>query len=270
MKTKKKVLVIALAALLLVGSVFGTMAWLHDKDTESAQVFALGDIGIDLTYVALDAKANGVDKPSDNVLVPNKTYTLNPTIKVDADSEECYVRIFMKINGWETFKGMLRDETTLEKFISTVDTSKAVWADGYYTSTFSADTWEDEAGKLTQILSSDEDGIFEFRYKTTVAKAATDTTLAVPFASVTLPYYFNNEDVANLVRANFSIEFEAQAVQADYMAEYNGVDGVNEDDAWYAFAAMMNSATTPEFYETSNGYIGPAGGIDNENYTYGD
>lgn len=270
MKTKKKVLVIAAAALLLIGSVLGTMAWLHDKDTEPAQVFTVGDIGIDLTYSALDAKVVGTDNPADDVLVPNKTYTLNPTITVDADSEECYIRIFVKINGWSAFQSVLRDETTLDKFFSTVDTSKKVNAEGYYTTTFDSTNWEDEHAKLDTVLKADDDGIFEFRYKTTVAKSADATELAKTFTKVTLPYYLNNDDIDTLIAANFSIEFEAQAIQADYIAEYDDVDGINEDDAWMAFAAMINDATTPHYYDNSKGYVGPAGAIDNENETYGD
>ena len=100
MKKAKKVLVLLLCAVLLVGaSIAGTVAYLTDTDNVVENTFTVGKVVIDLD----EAKVNeyGVKdgdtrvKANSYTLVPGRNYVKDPTVHVDADSEECY--IFVKV-----------------------------------------------------------------------------------------------------------------------------------------------------------------------------
>ena len=97
MKTKSKALLLTLCAVLLVtASVLGTMAFL----TSTASVentFTVGSVKITLD----EAKVTTDGKPVANAarvtensykLMPGHTYTKDPTIHVDAASEDCFIR----------------------------------------------------------------------------------------------------------------------------------------------------------------------------------
>ena len=100
---KKKVLLIALAAILLVGaSIGGTLAWL----TATASVintFTVGKVNIDLYEHTLAEDGKTLKTGETNItrtgnayhLVPGETYGKDPTVIVNDGSEECYV--FVKV-----------------------------------------------------------------------------------------------------------------------------------------------------------------------------
>ena len=116
MKNTKKVLLGGVAALALVGtSVFGTYMYL----TSEAQVentFAVGKVVIDLDELDTDKDSNTNDnktytdtvdgkeveitrdKANNYKLYPNHTYTKDPTVWVDASSEDCYLFVTVE-NG---------------------------------------------------------------------------------------------------------------------------------------------------------------------------
>lgn len=97
MKTKSKALLLALCAVLLVAaSVLGTMAYLTSQD-EVTNTFTVGSVTITLdeakvntdgTYVT--DKDNRTDK-NDYHLLPGHSYIKDPTIHVDANSEDCWL-----------------------------------------------------------------------------------------------------------------------------------------------------------------------------------
>lgn len=97
MKTKSKALLLTLCAVLLVtASVLGTMAFL----TSTASVentFTVGSVKITLDEAKVDANGVAVT-PAERVaensykLMPGHTYTKDPTIHVDAASEDCFIR----------------------------------------------------------------------------------------------------------------------------------------------------------------------------------
>lgn len=113
MKSKKKVLVTLLCAVLLVfASVMGTMAYLTD-DAKVTNTFTVGDVVItmDETDVDLDGEATGEPRDTENryKLMPGHTYIKDPIVHVDENSEDCY--LFVKLeNG---LKGII-DVTTVE------------------------------------------------------------------------------------------------------------------------------------------------------------
>ena len=97
MKTKSKALLLTLCAVLLVtASVLGTMAFL----TSTASVkntFTVGSVKITLD----EAKVTPDGKPVEDAarvtensykLMPGHTYAKDPTIHVDAASEDCFIR----------------------------------------------------------------------------------------------------------------------------------------------------------------------------------
>ena len=104
MKTARKVLIIALCAVLLVSiSVMGTMAYLTSKDSVT-NTFTVGKVGIELDEALVDA--NGKEITGENAkrvkenkykLLPGLDYDKDPTIRVADDSENCW--LFVKVEN---------------------------------------------------------------------------------------------------------------------------------------------------------------------------
>ena len=107
MKTKTKVVLLALCmAALIVVSVLGTMAYLTSTD-QVVNTFTVGNVAITLDEADVDSDTNTADnvgtgdairdKANKYHLLPGHTYTKDPTIHVDADSEDCY--LFIKVEN---------------------------------------------------------------------------------------------------------------------------------------------------------------------------
>lgn len=111
MRTKTKALVLALCAVLLVvTTVFVTMAYLTSQDTVQ-NTFTVGEVTISLDELDVDDDdvltdnkeytKDGIttirDKANEYKLIPGKTYTKDPTIHVGANSEPCY--LFVKVEN---------------------------------------------------------------------------------------------------------------------------------------------------------------------------
>ena len=97
MKTKSKALLLTLCAVLLVtASMLGTMAYL----TSTASVentFTVGSVKITLDEAQVTPDGKPVEgaarvKANSYKLLPGHTYTKDPTIHVDAASEDCFIR----------------------------------------------------------------------------------------------------------------------------------------------------------------------------------
>lgn len=109
MKAKTKALVLALCAVLLVvTTVFATMAFLTSEATVT-NTFTVGNVTITLdeAKVNLDGTAvAGADRVTENTykLIPGHAYLKDPTVHVDADSEDCW--LFVKVeNGLSAIEG---------------------------------------------------------------------------------------------------------------------------------------------------------------------
>ncbi len=96
MRAKSKILATALAAALLVtGTVFGTMAYLTDQETVT-NTMTVGNIDITLDEAKTDVDGTPVEgaaRVQENTykLVPGHKYTKDPTVHVEADSENSYI-----------------------------------------------------------------------------------------------------------------------------------------------------------------------------------
>ncbi len=109
---KKKVLLLALAAVILIaGSIGGTLAWFIDSASVT-NTFTVGHVVIEASEPLW--KQTGAD----HKLVPGKTLIKDPTVTVKQDSEKAYVffKVTMSANmaavvtytpasGWETITG---------------------------------------------------------------------------------------------------------------------------------------------------------------------
>ena len=95
----KKAIVLVLCAVLLCGvSVFSTLAYLTSTD-KVENTFTVGNVKITLdeAKVKADGTADGNErvKANEYKLIPGKSYTKDPTVHVDANSEDCWV--FVKV-----------------------------------------------------------------------------------------------------------------------------------------------------------------------------
>ena len=212
----KKALIMSLCAVLLVtATVLGTLAFLTAQDTV-VNTFTVGQVSIELdeAKVKPDGTLDGDErvKTNDYHLVPGMTYIKDPTMTVEAKSEEAYVRMLLVINCASQFDEIFSPEKAdLTKIFNGYD----------------AETWV--------YVSTSRDTVkntvtYEFRYKETVATSDQDTVLPALFKSLTVPGNFDGEDMAAL--ADLEITVIGNAIQA---ASFD-----NADDAWTAFNDQIN------------------------------
>lgn len=94
MKTARKVLILALCAVLLVSAtIMGTMAYLTSQ-AEVVNTFTVGSVAITLDETDVDGNAER-DTANAYKLLPGHTYTKDPIIHVAPTSEDCY--LFVKV-----------------------------------------------------------------------------------------------------------------------------------------------------------------------------
>lgn len=86
------------AVLLVAASVLGTMAYLTDsKDVKNT--FTVGNVTITMDETDVDGSTPNKERDQANSykLLPGHTYTKDPIIHVDANSEDCY--LFVKVDN---------------------------------------------------------------------------------------------------------------------------------------------------------------------------
>lgn len=215
---KSKVLITALCAVLLVTiSVLGTLAYLTSQD-EVVNTFTVGKVKIALDEAAVNADGTeiaGADRVKENNyhLIPGQTYVKDPTLTVNAKSEDSYVRMLLTLNCADEFDAIYApDKADLTTIFNGYDATNWVYE------TVTRDTAKNTI-------------TYEFRYKEIVAKSATDTKLDALFDSITVPSAFDNKDMKSI--ANLKITVIGHAIQATGF--------VDADDAWTAFDAEINS-----------------------------
>ena len=102
MKKKTKALMLVLCAVLLVtASVLGTMAYLTSTD-QVVNTFTVGKVAITLDEAKVDPDGTpvaGAARVKENAyhLLPGHTYTKDPTVHVQANSEDSF--IFVKVEN---------------------------------------------------------------------------------------------------------------------------------------------------------------------------
>ena len=102
MKTRTKALLVSICAILLVvTTVFVTMAFLTSKTGDVVNTFTIGDVKITLDEAKVDnmGEKDGTTRVTANSykLIPGHSYIKDPTVHVDANSEDCW--IFVKVEN---------------------------------------------------------------------------------------------------------------------------------------------------------------------------
>ena len=185
MKKKTKALMLVLCAVLLVtASVLGTMAYLTSID-KVVNTFTVGKVAITLDEAKVDPDGTPVEdaarvKENAYHLLPGHTYTKDPTVHVQANSEDSF--IFVKVeNGIANYE----DRPTIAEQIA-------------------ARGWT----PLT--------GVANVYYKT-YTKSAEITNLPV-FGNFTIANHANAADSWNNFSAETNVTVTAYAVQQDGFA----------------------------------------------------
>lgn len=214
MKTAKKAMLMTLCAIILVvATVFGTMAYLTSTD-EVVNTFTVGNVAIKLD----EAKANtdgslveGADRVKANSykLLPGHTYNKDPMVTLLAGSEESYVKMTVTVNKAKELDAIFApggaDLTSIFK--------------GYDSATWTAKGNTKDATANTRT--------YEFWYKEAVGAPTADVELDALFDSITVPGTITKEQLATI--EGLTITVNAYAIQADGFA--------NADAAWAAFSA---------------------------------
>lgn len=119
----KKMFIAMLALVLALGcAVGGTIAWLTANTDPVVNTFTYGDINIELYEHAYDAATNTLttqttDKVDNYKIVPGKNLPKDPTVKVVANSEACW--LFVKVEATGDFAN--------GKVAYSVDTTAGNW-----------------------------------------------------------------------------------------------------------------------------------------------
>lgn len=216
MKSKAKVLILALCAVLLVvGSVMATLAYLTDSQ-EVVNTFTVGDVDIkvDEAPVTPDGKpVEDEDRVEGNEyhLIPGQTYTKDPTLTVLKGSEGSYVRMMVTMNCISELRAIFGQDFLPHEFFEGRDSN--IWV---YENT---------------VENGDNTVTCEFRYYTTVDafEATEDIVLAPLFTSFTIPGEMTGEQLATI--ADLEIRVEGHAIQT--------LSFETDDAAWAAFDAQM-------------------------------
>lgn len=225
MKTGSKILLgVSGAVLLVAGSVAGTLAFLTDDDTVT-NTFTIGKVDISLTETAIkpdgtpDEGAERVKK-NEYRLVPGVTYTKDPILAIEPDSESAYIRMIVRVQNWSAAEAAFG---SLEEIVNL------------------------DAANWTAVGNGEQDGntmIYEYRYKESPIANATNEAIELPalFTELTVPGDLTSTELGALYtgdeKTDFRITVEGHAIQSTGFA--------SADAAWTAFDNQENptEATT--------------------------
>lgn len=215
MKTARKVLVLALCAILLVSAtIMGTMAYLTSTD-EVVNTFTVGNVQIKLDEAKANTDGSLVDNGATRVdansykLLPGHTYNKDPMVTVLKDSESAYIKMTV------TFS----DAAALDEIFAPNGANLTSIFNGYDSTNWIA------KGNTKDTVANTR--TYEFWYKETVAAPDTDVALDALFDSITVPGAITNEQLATI--DGMTITVNAYAIQADGFA--------SAEAAWAAYSA---------------------------------
>ena len=211
MKTTKKALLLVLCAVLLVAaSVLGTLAYLTATSEVAKNTFTVGDVKITLDELDEDqdednsdnVTVNGVtrDRANKYHLIPGKSYTKDPTVHVDSSSEKCYVRMQVTVTSYSNLKTAFPKETASDYWNGDVFLLQKLvdWSNT---------AWEYKSVSIDQTANT---ATYEFWY-TSVAEPGTD--LPALFEHIYVPENMSNTQIAAL--NDVEIDIVAHAIQTD-------------------------------------------------------
>lgn len=220
MNTKVKSVILALCALTVVAAtVLATLAYLTDKETV-VNTFTVGNVDISLQETDVDG--DGDQSGNSYHIVPGKTYKKDPTVTVNAGSEESYVRMILTIHNSSAVKAIIADS---KNGLNGYTDLFGGWNENAWLHYGSVDNAEDDTVSL------------EFRYYQTVdgydaEGNESDEVLPALFDTLIIPGTLNGGELASLYENGFKIVVHGHAIQS---ATFEN----DEDGAWAAFDAQI-------------------------------
>lgn len=217
MKTRiKALLLIGSVTVLVVVSVLGTFSYLTSED-EVVNTFTVGKVKISLDEAAVNTDGSVIPnaervKGNEYHLVPGQTYVKDPTVTVEAGSEESYVRMLVTVNKVAELNEIMASEFLPQNYV---------------------EGWKREVWPcVNTTYNKDNTVTYEFRYYKTVdaSKSAEDIKLEALFLNFTLPGKITADQLATI--GDLEITIVGHAIQAA------GFD--TADEAWDAFAEQTN------------------------------
>lgn len=212
MKTRSKALLLTLCAVVLVvATVFGTMAYLTSTD-EVVNTFTVGSVKITLDEAKANPDGSLVEgatrvKANSYKLLPGHTYNKDPMVTVLKGSEASYIKMTVTFSKASELDAIF-DPTgaNLTSIFNGYDSTNWIYKGN--TKNANADT-----------------RTYEFWYKEAVGAPTGDVALDALFDSITVPGTITNEQLATI--KGMTITVNAYAIQADGFA--------NAEAAWDAF-----------------------------------
>ena len=210
MKIKSLALVLSMV-FVITALILGTTAYLTDT-AGVINTFTVGDVTIHLDEAKVDE--NGVPIPgaqrvagNSYHLIPGRSYTKDPTVTVQAESVESYVRMVVTISCYKELCAIFGDPFLPQNFVS---------------------GWDPDLWVTTGEIVVDEvanTGSYEFRYCAPVAGGAEGVTLDALFDTITVPETMTGTQLKTI--AELQIHIEAHAIQKSGFQ--------TADAAWAAF-----------------------------------
>lgn len=252
MKRVKKVLLLVLCAVLLVGaSVAGTLAYLTDTQ-DVTNTFTVGNVHIKLDEAVVNSATGeaGTGRTEDGNqnlhLIPGKPVVKDPTVTVLKGSEACYVRMKVTVDvskGW-TDENLEKAEVKTES--ESLEDAFRKWAPSFEDRFFRNESmlgFDEEHWKLISTTANADARTITYiaNYNTVVGKDETkDTKLEnLLFDKVEAPATMTNDEMALL--GGMEIKVEAHAIQADTFEADEGEDeNAVVQKAWAAYDYQMN------------------------------
>jgi len=218
MKNLKKILLIGLCVAAVIGAtVAGTVAYLTDR-ASAVNTFTVGQVDITIDEAKVDPDGTpvpGADRVTENTyhLIPGQTYIKDPTMTVDKNSEEAYVRMLVTVNCASQLDAVFAPSgANLTSIFNGYDAANWI---------YETETRDTLSNTIT----------YEFRYKETVDPDGTsDVVLDALFDSITIPGTLDGDDMKSI--ENLTITVVGHAIQKA------GFD--TDDAAWTAFDAQHN------------------------------
>lgn len=210
LKVKQIIALVVVVALLMAGSVLVTMAYLTSQDTVT-NTFTVGKVSITLDETDVDEYGVAIEnaervKENEYKLIPGHTYVKDPTVHVEAGSEESYLRMIVTVKDYKELCaawGKTTDTFTFGDIAKDFGTGWSLHGTGSY------DETNDEC-------------VFEYRFNHIVDAS---TTIPALFNKIEILDGISNDALNKL--GDLKIIVVAHAIQEDGFAD--------ADEAWDAF-----------------------------------
>lgn len=190
---KKIVITCTVAALLVIGIIGGTLAYMTDSDSKD-NTFTVGNVKIDLTEESWQQP---------DTVVPGHAYTKDPTVK-NTGINSAYIRVNVTASDYAAFAAAMTKHniSDLSGIFSGYDSTR----------------WK----RLTDpVIDTKADTItytYYYIYEGGIVPAGGTTDPL--FTSVTIPAAFTSEDMKSLGE-EFTINITADAIQAEGFSDIN-------------------------------------------------